>query len=764
MKRVLVLTLVVLCTIWAISVVHATDGTSGTAAATYQPDASIRNNADTAFVGDKLILDPNEMVSQTGAGPFVYVVRVKNAGSGADSITVKASKIDSWTLTFSVAGTNSSSTDISSDVLGNGHPVQLAAGAYADVTVKLVPGTTLKTGAAASVLVYAISTKDTSKADKVIAKATLQLSTVANPPASDPVFQPDVMIRGSADATFVGEGIFDESLETRTLAQTAGPFQYVVRVKNPATADDTITVKAVNLPTGWTVACGQLDAAGQSTDISSAMTGDGAKLTIPAGHSVDILVKLTPDHTVAAGASANVGFYCSDGKKTDACRAIANLTAPLAHVQLVAPANIATGVGLTAELSWNKLDGATTYWVQVANDEKFTSPAIDIKGISTTTLHAGIGVLKPNTKYWWHVISGTGNTYSSLQMSETWTFTTNAGDPAPYKPDALIRTAAETDFTGDNVINTDATNQMKYITTSASISTGSFVIRVVNKGAKSDTMHLVATAGTTEWAAKYTCNGQDITAQITGNGYAVALDPAATVDVTLDVTPLATLAPNAYHNFLVQVKSTGDSTKGDAVRATVVQGQVPPPPKFSVVADPATGGAVGQAIKLTATGLTGTYEYKYFIGVNGSWTQLRAYSTEANTTWTPTASGTFDILCWARKVGSTKDWEVNATLWSYVVGTTAPRAVLVANPTTCKAGATVTLTASVSGVKTPEYAFYTSNGSAWTLLQAYGSASSAKWTHALAGKYALVVYVREHGSTVTYQLNGLIKEFVVNAK
>jgi uncharacterized membrane protein len=771
MKRMLVQILVVLCALWA-TAAFAGDTTGGSA--TYQPDAMIRNHTDQVFVGERLILDASQAVSQTGAGPFMYVVRVANTSSVVDAISLKSTKLDGWTILFGMPNPNGVQTDISADVCGNGKILELAAGKSVDITVKLEPGATIKTDTTVALPVYTISTKDTSKADKLHAKATVKTETTTTL-----AYKPDAMIRNNADNTFIGENIFTEAAQTKVQSALAGPFIFVIRVKNAGTATDTICVKSNAAAEGWTVKYAIPDANGTLTDVTGDVTGGKFQKELAAGKNIDLTLKIEPGATVKAGTTLSMGIIATSGKddkKIDIVRANAAIATPVKKLTLASPENGATGVGLTAEFKWNTLEGYTVYAIQIANDEKFTTPIIMQKSLTATTFRAPIGALKLNTKYWWRVSPGSGTTYNSTCMSETWSFTTTAGEAAPYKPDAYLRSAGDaTYFVGENVFNADALNQVKSVTTSTTNPTAGFVIRVMNRGTKADAIRILATSGNTEWSAKYVCfgivggdgagTGTDITAKITTTGFAETLQPGAVLEIGLTVTPAATLPVNAYRNFLVQVKSGVDNTKCDAVRATAVQGKLPAPPKFTVTATPATGAQAGQPVKLTATGLTGSYEYKFFIGRNNSWTLLRTYTTDAGATWTPKEAGVYNILCWARLVGSVKDWEVNATLWQFVVGSTTPRASLVAAPATgAKVGATVTLSAQVSGIKKPEYAFYVSNGSGWTLLRAYGTTASTTWQPKLAGKYALAVYVREQGSNATYQLSGLIKEYVVNAK
>ncbi len=296
----------------------------------------------------------------------------------------------------------------------------------------------------------------------------------------------------------------------------------------------------------------------------------------------------------------------------------------------------------------------------------------------------------------------------------------------------------------------------------------SYVVRLKNAGTAADTITLKGGTVPSGWSVLYgdtTKNNADITAAMTA-GLQKTLAAGATFDVLVQLTPGSTVASGASADLRIAATSGTDASKTDAVHALATVTAATATGKFTLIADPATGATVGKAVTLTTTGLSSGYEYRFFIGSNNAWTPIRAYAVANGCSWTPTTAGLYNLLVWARKVGSTRDWELNTTVWNYVVGSASTSGVsLFASPSAgAKAGAAVTLSAQQTGIKKPEYAFYTSNGSAWTLQRPYAATASASWTPTLAGKYALLVYVREQGSNATYQLSGMIKEFVVAAK
>jgi hypothetical protein len=93
---------------------------------------------------------------------------------------------------------------------------------------------------------------------------------------------------------------------------------------------------------------------------------------------------------------------------------------------LVSPTNGSTGVGLLPVISWNSVQYAMTYRLQVSTDSNFVTTNLDSSGISGTQISVPSGKFVYNTKYYWRVnatnAGGTGN------YSIVWNFRTQS-DP-----------------------------------------------------------------------------------------------------------------------------------------------------------------------------------------------------------------------------------------------------------------------------------------------------------------------------------------------
>ncbi len=105
-------------------------------------------------------------------------------------------------------------------------------------------------------------------------------------------------------------------------------------------------------------------------------------------------------------------------------------TAAPAAPALASPANAATGVSLTASLSWNASATATSYAVQVSTDPNFGSTVINRPGLTTTS--SALSGLTNGIVYYWRV-SAT-NVAGTSAWSATRSFTTVLNPPALSAP------------------------------------------------------------------------------------------------------------------------------------------------------------------------------------------------------------------------------------------------------------------------------------------------------------------------------------------
>jgi uncharacterized protein (TIGR02145 family) len=89
---------------------------------------------------------------------------------------------------------------------------------------------------------------------------------------------------------------------------------------------------------------------------------------------------------------------------------------------LLSPSDGATDISLTPTLTWNASSGATSYNLQVATDNSFTSLVYNNNVGDVTSQQ--ISGLTSTTKYYWRLSAA--NSFGTKGWSETWSFTTTA--------------------------------------------------------------------------------------------------------------------------------------------------------------------------------------------------------------------------------------------------------------------------------------------------------------------------------------------------
>ncbi len=99
-------------------------------------------------------------------------------------------------------------------------------------------------------------------------------------------------------------------------------------------------------------------------------------------------------------------------------------TAPQAPV-LLTPINSAVNISLSPTLGWNSSTYATSYTLQISENNSFTSFIFNQSGLTTT--NRSISGLNNWTKYYWRV--NAMNTYGTSSWSEIWSYTTILATP-----------------------------------------------------------------------------------------------------------------------------------------------------------------------------------------------------------------------------------------------------------------------------------------------------------------------------------------------
>ncbi len=178
---------------------------------------------------------------------------------------------------------------------------------------------------------------------------------------------------------------------------------------------------------------------------------------------------------------------------------------------------------------------------------------------------------------------------------------------------------------------------------------------------------------------------------------------------------------------------------------------------------PASPQAPGVQVSLgaTASGCPNpVYEF-WVLPPGGAWAILQAYSTSSNVTWSTAglATGTYQFDAWVRQSGSSASWEAHVSPNpTYTLQTGAPCTSVTWNAPSPASpqppGTQVTLSGTAAGCPNPQYQFYIlPPGGSWTILQTYGSSSSAVWNTggAATGTYQFDIWVRQLGSTASYE-------------
>ena len=156
---------------------------------------------------------------------------------------------------------------------------------------------------------------------------------------------------------------------------------------------------------------------------------------------------------------------------------------------------------------------------------------------------------------------------------------------------------------------------------------------------------------------------------------------------------------------------------------------------------------------------TATFEYQFYLynRGTGTWSLARAYDTANSFTWTPSATGTYLLQVWARRVGSVAQYDVwSATDYLNVAVGPAEMVSVTADSTASNVGTPITWTAIArGGTASPlqyKFVMYT-EGAGWTLLRDWAAGNTFTWTptNSEIGGHLVQVWVRSAGSTATYE-------------
>jgi subtilase family serine protease len=138
---------------------------------------------------------------------------------------------------------------------------------------------------------------------------------------------------------------------------------------------------------------------------------------------------------------------------------------------------------------------------------------------------------------------------------------------------------------------------------------------------------------------------------------------------------------------------------------------------------------------------------------------VRDYAPGNTFTWTPTASetGQYSLQVWVRNAGSTAAYDsYNGTPYFTITSSALAVSSLTASPALPQSyGVPITWTANTTGGTAPlQFQFWRlrSSTGVWSMVQNYSASNTFTWTPTASetGQYAIQVWVRNAGSTATY--------------
>ncbi len=230
-----------------------------------------------------------------------------------------------------------------------------------------------------------------------------------------------------------------------------------------------------------------------------------------------------------------------------------------------------------------------------------------------------------------------------------------------------------------------------------------------------------------------------------------------TANPTISYTTLKAVLGVGVHTMTLQVT---DSNGGVGTATTTINVNFLPATGVTLTADKVSPQIVNTPVVFTAAGSGGSspYEYRFFDSVNGGpFTVVQNYSTTPTWTLNTSVTGKHQIIVHVRVVGSTANYEQQASIiYSITVAPPPPATgvTLTADKVSPQIVNTpVVFTAAGSGGSgIYEYRFYDSvNGGAFTVVQNYSTTPTWTLNTSVTGKHQIIVHVRVVGSTANYE-------------
>jgi hypothetical protein len=571
-------------------------------------DGEILSPANPALAGDNIY--NTDGTNQTAAdtcdynSTITYNIRIENDGATSDyqfSITGTASAAG-WWITYYESAVNQTANITAA---GGWLTPAIPEGSAITITVGVTPDKSVLGGETKDVLVWAIVTTETNVADVVKATTT-----------SNVIIKSDSQVKNSGDGSYTGDGVYNTTGVGQTKAQSVdnnGIVTYHFKLQNDGNGDYGYSVTGTASGGGWWIT--YYDGLAGTNDITTGMTLPGGIYSVVPRYGLDyveIRVEVTPDATVAGGATKDIlvwtcaststnvadvvkttttanyiskadnqieeksapgyaggNIYLIDGSQS-AAKTVANNVIVTYHIKIENDGNNDFGYSITGTASsagwWvtyydAKTNGnnitanvtAGSSWYQIIPWGQNLEIRAEVEPITTV-----VGGASKTIAIW-----SCASTYTNIcDMVVATTTVSNM-----FKADGQIGDPA---YTGDGVYLLDG-SQVKAQSVNP-VGTVTYLIKIENDGNTNDLFTITGSASSGGWFMTYydnTAGGVDITANVTGLGWLTASLPGfgGAKEIRVEVTPNRTVTGGGLQNNWLWITSQTDNVKKDIVRA-----------------------------------------------------------------------------------------------------------------------------------------------------------------------------------------------------
>ncbi len=158
----------------------------------------------------------------------------------------------------------------------------------------------------------------------------------------------------------------------------------------------------------------------------------------------------------------------------------------------------------------------------------------------------------------------------------------------------------------------------------------------------------------------------------------------------------------------------------------------------------------------TAVATGGTLpQFRFWVQpVGGTFSILCDYSPSATCPWTPSVTGDYVVIVWAKSIGSSAPFEAFAVAAFQITGPTPVTAVTLtpSRPSPQPFNTPILWTAVATDGTLPQFRFWVRPvGGAFTLLCDYSPTPTCPWTPTVAGDYVVVVWAKSQGSPAAFE-------------